>query len=192
MQSARPLISAQKMAGYGVAAVAAILVLYPVFFLLQAALDVGDPQVRPPTAYGFDNFNGIFQYPQILLNTLTVSAAATVMALVFGFVMAWILTRTNVPGRHMFEQLMAVPYYLTPLLGALAWSLLGSPESGFINQIWRAVGGHAARRLRSTTSRTVHVAAHRGIRYAFYSIAVDRAGNRESAPGRADARFIWR
>src|SRR5713226_3319745 len=142
VQSARSLISAQKMAGYGVAAVAAVLVLYPVFFLLQAALDVGDPQVRPPTAYGFDNFNGIFQYPQILLNTLTVSAAATVMALVFGFVMAWILTRTNVPGRHLLEQLMAVPYYLTPLLGALAWSLLGSPESGFINQIWRALGGN--------------------------------------------------
>jgi iron(III) transport system permease protein len=130
------------MAGYGVAAVAAVLVLYPVFFLFQAALDVGDPQVRPPTAYGLDNFNSIFQYPQILLNTLTVSVAATVMALVFGFVMAWILTRTNVPGRHLFEQLMAVPYYLTPLLGALAWSLLGAPESGFINQIWRALGGN--------------------------------------------------
>ena len=115
--------------------------LYPVFFLFQAALDVGDPQMRPPTAYGFDNFSGILQYPQILLNTLTVSLAATVMALVFGFVMAWILTRTNVPGRLLFEQLMAVPYYLTPLLGALAWSLLGSPESGFINQIWRALGG---------------------------------------------------
>ncbi|MEA2886371.1 MAG: iron(III) transport system permease protein [Bradyrhizobium sp.] len=130
------------MAGYGVAAVAAVLVLYPVFFLFQAALDVGDPQMRPPTAYGLDNFNSIFQYPQILLNTLTVSVAATVMALVFGFVMAWILTRTNVPGRHLFEQLMAVPYYLTPLLGALAWSLLGAPESGFINQIWRALGGN--------------------------------------------------
>jgi iron(III) transport system permease protein len=141
VQSARSPVSAQQIAGYGVAAVAAVLVLYPVFFLFQAALDVGDPQVRPPTAYGFDNFNGIFQYPQILLNTLTVSVAATVMALVFGFVMAWILTRTNVPGRHLFEQLMAVPYYLTPLLGALAWSLLGSPESGFINQIWRALGG---------------------------------------------------
>ena len=142
MSSARSAISAQKIAGYGVAAVAAVLVLYPVFFLLQAALDVGDPQVRPPTAYGFDNFNGIFQYPQILLNTLTVSVTATVMALVFGFVMAWILTRTNVPGRHLFEQLMAVPYYLTPLLGALAWSLLGAPESGFVNQIWRALGGN--------------------------------------------------
>jgi iron(III) transport system permease protein len=139
--SATSPISAQQIAGYGVAAVAAVLVLYPVFFLFQAALDVGDPQVWPPTAYGFDNFSGIFQYPQILLNTLTVSVAATVMALVFGFVMAWILTRTNVPARHLFEQLMTVPYYLTPLLGALAWSLLGSPESGFINQIWRALGG---------------------------------------------------
>ena len=144
MQSAGSPISAQRLAGYGVAAIAAILVLYPVFFLLQASLDVGDPQVRPPTAYGFDNFSGLFQYPQILLNTLTVSLAATVMALVFGFVMAWILARTNVPGRRTFEQLMAVPYYLTPLLGALAWSMLGAPESGFINQIWRELGfsGH--------------------------------------------------
>jgi len=62
------------------------------------------------------------------------------MALVIGFVMAWILARTNVPGRRAFEQLMVVPYYLTPLLGALAWSMLGSPESGFINQVWRALG----------------------------------------------------
>src|SRR5450631_3252234 len=141
VQPAGSSIPTQKLIGYGVAAVAAVLVLYPVFFLLQAALNVGDPQIRPPTAYGLDNFNGLFAYPQILLNTLTVSFAATVMALVFGFVMAWILTRTNVPGRHLFEQLMAVPYYLTPLLGALAWSLLGAPESGFINQIWRALGG---------------------------------------------------
>jgi iron(III) transport system permease protein len=133
--------SAQKFAGYGVAAVAAVLVLYPVFYLLQAAFDVGDPQTRPPTAYGLDNFQVLLNYPRIMLNTLVVSFAATVMALVIGFVMAWILARTNVPGRRVFEQLMAVPYYLTPLLGALAWSMLGSPESGFINQVWRALGG---------------------------------------------------
>ena len=54
---------------------------------------------------------------------------------------AWILSRTNVPCRRTLEQLMAVPYYVTPLLGALAWSLLGAPESGFVNQVWRALGG---------------------------------------------------
>src|SRR5207342_2887461 len=91
--------------------------------------------------YGFDNFAALLDYPQIILNTLTVSFAATVMALVLGFLMAWIITRTNVPGRRFFEQMMVVPYYLTPLLGALAWSLLGTPESGFLNQVFRALGG---------------------------------------------------
>ena len=130
-----------RLAGVFVALVAGLLVLYPVAFLLQAALNTGDPEARPPTEYGLDNFAGLLDYPQIILNTLTVSVAATVMALVLGFVMAWIITRTNVPGRRFFEQMMVVPYYLTPLLGALAWSLLGTPESGFLNQVFRALGG---------------------------------------------------
>jgi iron(III) transport system permease protein len=144
MEGSQPrwsLPSAQTVVGITVAAFAAILVLYPIFFLLQASLDVGDPEARPPTAYGFDNYVTLLQYSQILLNTLLVSLAATVMAMVFGFVMAWILSRTDVPGRRTFEQLMAIPYYVTPLLGAFAWSLLGAPESGFINQVWRALGG---------------------------------------------------
>src|SRR5256885_10973636 len=137
----RFLKSPQAIAGALVALVAGLLVLYPVAFLLQAALNTGDPEARPPTEYGFENFAGLLAYPQIILNTLTVSFAATVMALIIGFLMAWIITRTNVPGRRFFEQVMVVPYYLTPLLGALAWSLLGTPESGFLNQVYRALGG---------------------------------------------------
>ncbi len=134
----------QFIVGGGVSLVAAICVLYPIFYLVQASLDVGDPNVRPPTAYGLDNFARLPDYWEIMLNTLTVSVAATVMALVFGFLNAWILTRTNVPFRRTLEQAMAVPYYVTPLLGALAWSLLGAPHSGFINQLWRALGGSGA------------------------------------------------
>jgi iron(III) transport system permease protein len=137
----RPDLSAQTIVGAAVVAVAAALVLYPIYFLFQAAFNVGDPEAKPPTDYGFGNFGGLGQYWEILLNTVTVSFAATVLALLFGFVTAWILSRTNVPGRHVLEQLMAVPYYVTPLLGAFAWSLLGAPESGFVNQVWRALGG---------------------------------------------------
>ena len=131
----------QWAAGIFVTIVVGILVLYPIYFLLQAAFNVGDPDVRPPTEYGLGNFERLADYPQIIANTLLTSAAATAMAVIFGFLLAWILTRTNVPGRAVLEQLMAVPYYVTPLLGALAWSLLGSPESGFVNQVWRASGG---------------------------------------------------
>ena len=133
-------VSGQAIAGFAAAAVTAVLVLYPIFFLLQASFDVGDPEVRPPSAYGLDNYRALTDYTQIMVNTLSVSLAATVMALVFGFGAAWILSRTNVPWRRSLEQLMAVPYYVTPLLGAFAWSLLGAPESGFINQVWRALG----------------------------------------------------
>ena len=58
---ARTSLSAQQLTGYGVAAIASVLVLYPVFYLLQAALDTGDPVARPPTAYGLDNFAGLLQ-----------------------------------------------------------------------------------------------------------------------------------
>ena len=121
---------------------AAVLVLYPIFYLIQASLSVGDAQARPPEAYGLGNYTDLGRYAHIFGNTLYVAGVASVLAIFFGFAMAWILSRTNVPGRSVFEQLMAMPYYVTPLLGALAWGLIGSPNSGFVNQIWRALGGN--------------------------------------------------
>ncbi len=117
--------------------------LYPIAYLIQASLSVGDPQARPPEAYGLDNFVGLARYAHIFGNTLLVAAVATVLAIVFGFSLGWILSRTNVPGRAAFEQLMALPYYVTPLMGALAWAIIASPQSGFVNQAWRALGGDA-------------------------------------------------
>jgi iron(III) transport system permease protein len=124
-----------------VGGLSAVLVLYPIYYLIQAALNVGDPQARPPQEYGLANFGWAFEYPLILWNTVVVAVLATILAVAIGFVMGWILSRTNVPGRAVFEQLMALPYYVTPLMGALAWSFLGAPRSGFINQVWRALGG---------------------------------------------------
>ena len=63
--------------------------------------------------------------------------------MVFGCLLAWILSRTSVPGRGILEQLMGLPYYVTPLLGALAWAALGGPRSGLLNQLWYAMGGRA-------------------------------------------------
>jgi hypothetical protein len=30
---------------------------------------------------------------------------------------------------------------MTPLVGALAWSILAAPRTGFLNQLWHTVGG---------------------------------------------------
>lgn len=123
-----------------VIAVCGGFVLYPLAFLVLMALNTGPPTAWPPERYGLANFAGLADMPGILLNTLQVSLLSTAMTLVFGCVLAWILSRTRVPGRAILEQLLGLPYYVTPLLGALAWAALGGPRSGLLNQLWFAMG----------------------------------------------------
>ena len=35
---------------------------------------------------------------------------------------------------------MELPYYMTPLIGALAWGVLLGPKTGLVNQVWRSFG----------------------------------------------------
>ncbi|HVY14945.1 MAG TPA: iron ABC transporter permease [Rhodopila sp.] len=118
----------------------AALVLYPLVFIISESLNVGDPGVFPPEIISLSNFARLKDDVPIILNTLYVSVAATAMAVVFGFVLAWILTRTNVPGGGRFERLMELPYYMTPLVGAMAWGVLAGPKTGLLNQVWHLTG----------------------------------------------------
>ena len=36
---------------------------------------------------------------------------------------------------------MELPYYMTPLVGAMAWAVLAAPKNGLPNQVWHGVGG---------------------------------------------------
>jgi iron(III) transport system permease protein len=126
----------------GVIVVVAFLVLLPLVFLVEESLNVGDPMAFPPREFGLKNYVAIFDEDiNVLFNTLIIAVMATIMAILIGFTLAWILTRTNVPGRELLERLMELPYYMTPLVGALAWSVIAGPKSGFVNQIWKAWGG---------------------------------------------------
>src|SRR5689334_5496941 len=116
------------------------LVLYPIGFLINESLNTGDPSAFPPEEYGLDNYTNLIDDYHVLTNTALVSCIATVLAVIFGFLQAWILTRTNIPGRQRLERLMELPYYMTPLIGALAWGVLLGPKTGLVNQAWRSFG----------------------------------------------------
>ena len=116
------------------------LVLYPLAFLITESFNVGDPQAFPPEELGGANYLGLLEEPKVIFNTLLVASIATVLAVLFGFIQAWILTRTEIPGRQRLERLMELPYYMTPLIGALAWGVLLGPKTGLINQVWRSLG----------------------------------------------------
>ena len=117
------------------------LVLYPIAFLINESLNVGDPSTFPPERVRASTTSpNLTDDYRALANTLLVSCIATVLAVIFGFLQAWILTRTNIPGRQRLERLMELPYYMTPLIGALAWGVLLGPKTGLVNQAWRSLG----------------------------------------------------
>jgi iron(III) transport system permease protein len=138
----RPRRNWQAIVTVAILLVVGFLVVLPMVFLVEESLNVGDPMAFPPEAYGLKNYFAIFEEDiNVLWNTVIIAVMATVMAILIGFTLAWILTRTNVPGSAMLERLMELPYYMTPLVGALAWAIIAGPKSGFMNQLWKAVGG---------------------------------------------------
>jgi iron(III) transport system permease protein len=137
----KPRLNWQAIVSVAVMLVVAFLVVLPMVFLVEESLNVGDPMAFPPQEYGIRNYIAMFDEDfNVLVNTVVIALMATVMAILIGFTLAWILTRTNVPGRDKLERLMELPYYMTPLVGALAWSIIAGPKSGFINQLWKAGG----------------------------------------------------
>jgi serine protease len=67
------------------------------------------------------------------------------------------------------------------------------PSSGVKSvAIFASANGGRYRRIAKTGKARIRFAAKPRRRYRFYSVAVDKAGNREGPPGRADAKFRLR
>lgn len=134
--------SPQRLASVLVMGMVALLVLYPLFFLATASFNAGSPRDIPPTEYGLSAWRVVAETGgPVVWNTVRIAAMSTVVAIPIGFTLAWIVYRTKIPGRAFFAQAFVLPYYVTPLVGALAWMTLASPRSGFINQIWFRLTG---------------------------------------------------
>lgn len=114
---------------------------YPLFLLLTSAFNVGDPEQFPARVYGLDNFVQLSRHLDWIWNTLIVASGGTVLGIAIGVSLAWIIHRTTMPGRKWFDLLIAIPYPLGPLVGALAWSQLGAPRDGLINRFFTVLTG---------------------------------------------------
>ncbi|HEX2727599.1 MAG TPA: ABC transporter permease subunit, partial [Beijerinckiaceae bacterium] len=112
--------------------VALLLVL--MVLVVAPVIMVGITTVRDGGGFGILT---VLSSTRIIANTLYVSAGSTILAVVIGAALAFVLVRTNVPGRSLLERLVIVPLYVTGLLTAIGWSWLGSPRAGFINIVAR-------------------------------------------------------
>lgn len=59
-----------------------------------------------------------------LLHSLTISFGATILALTIGGLMAWMVVRTDVPGKGIINILATVPYIMPSWTIAMAWTVL--------------------------------------------------------------------
>jgi len=132
-------IRAEKLLIWTVILLVIVLVFLPMVFLVLSALNVGDTSSTRVTQFGLDNFARVFRNLDWWYNTFVVAILGTALAIVIGVTLSWIINRTTVPWQGFLEQSVLIPFYMTPLLGAIAWSILGSERSGLINRLFMSV-----------------------------------------------------
>jgi iron(III) transport system permease protein len=113
------------------------LVLLPVLFLVYASLLSDAPGARG-AALTLDNWTALAAPEHLLaiFNTLQLAFYVTVISVVVGTILAWLVSRTDLPWAPRLSMLFVLPILLAPLLTALAWTVLASPRAGFINVIF--------------------------------------------------------
>ncbi|WP_428670629.1 ABC transporter permease [Reyranella sp.] len=113
------------------------LTLYPMAMLLYGSL-----HSTPPGMAGEFNLDGYANLAtpenlEALVNTAALSLVKTVLSLALAILLAWIVARTDTPGRGVLEVLITLPFFIPPILTATAWAMLGNAQVGTINLVWR-------------------------------------------------------
>jgi iron(III) transport system permease protein len=88
------------------------------------------------------NFVTLFTDPDFLDPLLTTAIIAITSATICCLVAApisWLVSRTDMPGRQTIRALVTASFVTPPFLGAVAWELMAAPNSGLLNQLYRAV-----------------------------------------------------
>jgi iron(III) transport system permease protein len=74
-------------------------------------------------------------------NTLIISTWVGAISVVIGGLLAWLVTRTDLPWKKPIRALVMASFVTPPFLGAFAWTLLAGPNAGSLNKLYRAITG---------------------------------------------------
>lgn len=130
----------KKDSGFGVAqlilfisiAVLVIFVAWPVLLILFNAFFVDG-------SFNSHDFYAVLTEPetfQALINSLIIASMTTIGSTIVGTFFAWLVTRTDLPYKNFMKSLFLVPFMLPSFIGTLAWKMLLSPNSGYINKFF--------------------------------------------------------
>lgn len=79
-------------------------------------------------------------FGSIATNSFIFAAGTTIVCIVVGFGLAWLVTCSNTPARTFVGATALVPLIIPGILNTVAWALLLAPHTGPVNLGLRAVG----------------------------------------------------
>lgn len=126
-------LSPTTLVGICLLAIVALLALYPLSLIIVKSFQISRPGV--PSAYGLEGWRAFFQpaIAQSLYNTLMLVLARQLISFPLAILLAWLIARTDLPGRNFFEFMFWVPFFLPALPVTLGWILVLDPNFGLLN-----------------------------------------------------------
>jgi iron(III) transport system permease protein len=128
-----------------VLAVVASMTIFPIFSLVVGAFSLS----RLPNEFSWDNMGLANFYTVwveqridlVIWNTAVYVGGATLFGVASAAVLAWLVERTDMPGKLWVYAGVPLGLAVPGILHAIAWVLLLSPRSGFINRAWMGLIG---------------------------------------------------
>jgi iron(III) transport system permease protein len=137
----------------GVASFFSLLILAPLVVVFWLSFFEGS-LLDPVSRYSFNNYVKVFTEPftyKVLWNTAGFSLIALTVSFLFGLPAAWLVERTDFPGKTVLLTLMTVGLLIPGFAVAMGWLFLLHPRIGIVNQFLQDMFGFADAPLSITT-----------------------------------------
>jgi iron(III) transport system permease protein len=119
----------------------ALCVLTPLVIILLQSFQTTRP--NEAAVFGLSGWQSVFAERGLRsagLNTLGLTLVRQIIALPIAVFLAWLIARTDLPGRNIWEFLFWLAFFLPTLTVTLSWILLLDPEFGLLNVLFKALG----------------------------------------------------
>jgi len=114
------------------------LVLTPLVFLVLGSFSLADlPTQFSLSNMGLENYEEVWLDPDtytVFSNTIIYTTGATAFGITLAATLAWLVERTNIPGKLWIYAGVPMTLAMPGMLQAMAWVLLLSPRIGFLNR----------------------------------------------------------
>jgi iron(III) transport system permease protein len=147
MQKADNLDVTAKRVLFVGAGAAIYLIAVPVAMLLFAALrgPADFLPFEPGARWSLEHVRALFTdpviYTRILPDTFVFVLGTVALVFVIAFGLAWLVERTDLPGREIWFSLILFPLLVPIPVLAIAWIFLMGPNAGWLNLAIRAAFG---------------------------------------------------